>query len=340
MVRAAAAEVLVPVTVIVGSEQVLADRAVAEVSRAVRAADPQVQKHLIDAGDDQAVSRLREAAAPSLFGDGALVQVTGLDQADDALAGELKALAADPSGGVYLVLVHPGGVKGKGLLDALAKAGARRVDCPQVKKGKATTEFLAKEMARHRRKATTDALETLYEAIGHDLGLLCAAISQLCADVETDPITAEDVSHYFAGVAEASGYAMADAVWERRYADALRTLRQAMIAEDASRVGPMSVSALAAGLRSLVRVGGMPPGASEADIAREAGVPPWKVGSLRRQWTRWSGDQRRLAAAVVALADADGAVKGGVGAGTSLDPEQKLLYLESLVARTAASRTS
>jgi DNA polymerase-3 subunit delta len=75
------------------------------------------------------------------------------------------------------------------------------------------------------------------------------------------------------------------------------------------------------------------------DAAKEAGVPPWKVKVLRRQWSAWSGDQRRLAQAVVALAEADGAVKGGVGEGNSLDNQQKLLALESLVLRTAARRS-
>jgi hypothetical protein len=39
----------------------------------------------------------------------------------------------------------------------------------------------------------------------------------------------------------------------------------------------------------------------------------------------------------VALADADGAMKGGVLEGSSLDPAQKLLALEILVAATAGS---
>lgn len=326
------------VTLVVGNETVLVERTVAEIRAAVTSLDPTLQRVVVAAGDDSAAARVREAAAPSLFGDGALVVVTDIDQAGEDLASLLVTLTLDGSDGVYLVLTHPGGVKGKGLLDSLAKSGASRVDCPQVKKGKATLEFLSREFASHRRSATPDALETLYEAIGHDLGLLCSAVSQLCADVVDDPITGADVALNFAGVAEASGYAMADAVWERRHADALRTLRLTMVVEDSARVGPMSVSALATGLRGLVRVGGMPPGASDADVAREAGVPPWKVAALRRQWSRWSGDQRRLAAAVVALADADAAVKGGVGDGPALDVEQKLFYLESLVNQTSAPR--
>jgi hypothetical protein len=75
-------------------------------------------------------------------------------------------------------------------------------------------------------------------------------------------------------------------------------------------------------------------GASENDVAREAGVPPGKVKTLRKQWSRWSGDQRKLAALVVALADADPAMKGGIAIGSALDPEQKLFELEKLVTRT------
>jgi len=71
-------------------------------------------------------------------------------------------------------------------------------------------------------------------------------------------------------------------------------------------------------------------------VARPAEFPPWKVRVLRHQWSAWSGDQRRLAAAAVALADADGAAKGGVGEGTALDPEQKLLALERLVLLTSS----
>jgi DNA polymerase-3 subunit delta len=92
---------------------------------------------------------------------------------------------------------------------------------------------------------------------------------------------------------------------------------------------------LTSGLRSLIVVGGSAPGASENDIAREAGVPPWKVKALRHQWSRWSGDQRKLASMIVALADADPAMKGGVTVGSSLDPEQKLFELEKLITRAS-----
>ena len=124
----------------------------------------------------------------------------------------------------------------------------------------------------------------LYESIGHDLGLLSGAVSQLVSDVEANPIEMDDVRDYFAGVADVSGFTIADAVWERHYVEALRSLRLSMLSTDQGRVGPATISALANGLRSLVRVGGMPPGASQDVVAKEAGVPPWKVEALRRQW--------------------------------------------------------
>ena len=325
------------ITLAIGTETVLVGRAVLAVSTAAKRADPSVQRSVIDAGDDAAAHDLREAAAPNLFGDGGVVVIEGIDAADDQLAKAVREVIADQSDNVYLVVTHPGGNKGKALLDDLKAAGANVVDCQPLKRGRATTDFVNNEFASHKRRATSDAVATLYESIGQDLGLLGSAVSQLCSDVEANPIGADDVREYFAGVAGISGFSIADAVWDRHYAEALRMLRQAMLSSDAGRVGPSTVSSLASGLRSLVRVGGMPPGASEADIAREVGVPTWKVKTLRKQWSRWSGDQRRLAASVVALADADGAMKGGVREGSSLDGEQKLLALEILVATTAAS---
>jgi DNA polymerase-3 subunit delta len=324
-------------TLAIGSETLLVDRAIMRVSAAARAADPGVQRTVIPASDEAAAYELREATAPNLFGDGGIVVVTGVDGADDAMAKSLKEVIVDLPDNVYLVVTHPGGVKGKALVDALKAAGADVLDCAPLKRGKATVEFIGKEFASHRRKATPAAQTALYEAIGQDLGLLAGAVSQLASDVDANPIDLDDVKDYFAGVADVSGFLIADLVWERRYAEAMRSLRQAMLSTEAGRIGPMATASLASGLRSLVRVGGMPPGTPQGVVAKEAGCPPWKVEVLRRQWAKWSGDQRRLAAAVVALADVDGAVKGGVLEGSSLDPEQKLLVLERLVASTSAA---
>lgn len=329
------------ITLAIGAEEMLIDRAVLAVSALARAADPSVQRSVIAAGDDSAGVEFSEATAPNLFGDGGVVVVHDIDAADDRLAASIRHTVADVPPNVFLIFTHPGGVKGKALVDAIKAAGADVVDCAVIKRGKSTIDFLAREFTRHRRKATGPAIAALYDAVGQDIGLLAAGVSQLCADLDSNPIDLDDVSQYFAGVAEVAGFTIADAVWERRYADAIVALRRSMLASDAGRVGPATVSALAGGLRTLVRVGGFAAGTSASVMAKEAGAPPWKVEALRRQWAKWSADQRRLAAAAVALADADGAVKGGVLDGSSLVDEQKLLALEVLVATTATpSRTS
>lgn len=170
-------------TLVLGSEGVLVQRAVLAVSAAVRKDEPSAQRTVISAASETSADELREATAPNLFGDAGIVVVEGIDAADDALAAAIRELIADPLEHVHLVLTHPGGNKGKALLDAIRAAGADVVACQAVKRGRATVDFLTREFATHRRRATPDAVAALYEAVGQDLGLLASAVSQLVADV-------------------------------------------------------------------------------------------------------------------------------------------------------------
>lgn len=320
------------ITILFGKETALADRALADIVAGLRSSQGSVERVTTRAASEEAAGVISDAMSPNLFGDPIMLIVTDVqDISEDAEAVMRQALTDMPDH-VWLVVVHTGVVKGKNLLDTLRKAGAEQIDCKELK-GKALQEFLAKDVSRKKRKMTSEAMQALVDSVGSDLPMLLAAVSQLCADVEADPIGLEDVQSYFEGVAEVSGFAIADAVWNRQAVQALRLLRWAMRSGD---VAVPTLIAMATGLRTIVRVASVPPGASEADIAREAGVPPWKVAILRRQWQQWSGDQRRLAVAAIALADADAALKGGVAEGQSLDAEQKLRELERLVLVTAA----
>ena len=321
------------ITIAFGAEGALVDAAVSDTVKAIRAEEPDAQKVTVVASSEDGGAAIRDAGAPTLFGDSTILLITGADGASDEVGEALRELITLESENVWLIVTHPGVVKGKNLMDTLRKAGAVQIECAALKKGQATLDYLARIAASQKRSIDPDALTALYDAIGQDLRLLSAAVSQLMSDVETNPITAEDVRSYFGGVAEVSGFAISDAVWERRSVDAFRSLRWAMQSSD--NVAVATVLALASGLRGIVRVAGVGAGASENEAAREAGVPPWKVKTLRRQWSGWSGDQRRLAAAAVALADADGSLKGGVLEGSSLDPEQKRLALERLIIHTS-----
>lgn len=316
----------------------MVDRAVAACVADIRKVAPAADRVRVDASSDEAANDLRYACAPTLFGEDIIVMITSLQSADESFMPALQEVLADQPDNVWLVVHHDGTAGGKKFLDLLRGAGAQEVECLAVKKGKRAIEVITKEFARHRRRATSDAVNVLYEAVGHDMPMLFAAVSQLVADVPEDPITEEHVREYFAGVADVAGWQIAEHVWNRLPAQALESVRHAAATGNDSSVGVMSVLAMASGLRDIIRVGGMGPGASEADVARELGLPPWKVGTLKRQWSRWSGDQRRLAEALVELADAEALMKGGLERGRSLEVEQKLYVLERLVVGTAARR--
>jgi len=327
---------LARITLIRGGETALADRATAVAVDAIRKQAAGADRTVLDAGAEDGADALRYACAPTLFGDDVIVQVTNLQSGDDAFAAALAEVLADQPDHVYLIVLHDGTAGGKKLLEALREAGAQEVECKAVKKGKPAIEVLTKEFTRHRRHATADAVHVLYEAVGHDLPMLFAAVSQLVADVPDDPITEDHVRDYFAGVADVAGWKIAEQVWQRRPSGALESVRYAVASGNENSVGLTSVLALASALRDIIRVGGMGPGASDADVAREVGLAPWQVSKVRAQWSRWSGDQRRLAASLVDLADAEAMMKGGLKPGQSLDIEQKLYALERLVVESSA----
>ena len=323
------------ITIAVGSETALVDRVKASTLASVTKEVPDITRIVVDPSNDEAAANIAQACAPTLFGEDVLVVIEGIDDLDDDdKVDSLKAVLADLPENVWLLLTHPGGPKRKPLIDAAVKAGAEKIECKEIKRGSDTTAFLTKEVARRKRKMTSSALNLLVESFGQDFPALINAIGQLCSDVEVDPIDEVHVRAYFEGTAPISGYAISDAIWEKRTADAMKLLRQTAVESDPGRVGVTTVTAMASGLRSMILVGGSAPGASDNEVAREAGVPPWKVKTLRKQWSRWSGDQRKLASIVVAIAEADPAMKGGIEIGTALDPEQKLFELEKLVTRT------
>ena len=330
------ARVSLPITLVVGSEEALVRRAVEEARYAARdreGADP--DRRTVSAAADDAASALAEALGPTLFDEPALVTITDADQIDDVLWRIIDGAMADPPPGVSLVVTHPGGVKGKKYLTALRGAGAQEVSCAAIKKGRQTEDFLVAEVRSRGRKATPGAIHALYEAIGHDVALLIAAIAQLCSDVEEGPIDEAAVARYFVGVADVQGYRVSDAVWDRRPVDALRDLRWMAESSGRANVGPSVTAMLGTGLRALVRVQGLPPAVSDADALQETGIRfDWQLRNARNRAKRWRPD--RLAAATVALADLDVAMKGGLRRGESRDVDQKLHDMESYVVRTAS----
>ncbi|OKJ10397.1 DNA polymerase III subunit delta [Kitasatospora sp. CB01950] len=324
--KSAPDDLLAPLTVAVGQEELLLDRAVAEVVAAAKKADPETDVRDLAPGGLQA-GQLAELTTPSLFAERKVIVVRAAqDLAADAVK-EVKAYLEAPAEEVIMVLVHAGGAKGKGLLDAAKKAGAREVLCAKLTKASEKLAFIRGEFRTLGRAASPEACQALFDSLGSDLRELAAACSQLTADIE-GPIDEAAVAKYYSGRAEATGFEVADLAVTGRAAEALERLRWAL----AVGQPPTGITyALASGVRSIGRLATAGRNLRPADLARELGMPPWKVDRVRQQMRGWTGDG--VAAALTAVAEADAAVKGG-----SDDPAYALERAVVAVAR--ASRIS
>jgi len=304
MAKLTLADVLGGTRLITGPDEFLAARTMASVRGLVVAADPDADVVTLPAGD-LGSGAMAEIASPSLFAASRCVIVSALEDLPADGVQPLAAYVSDPSPDVALVLHHAGGQKGKAVLDQLRKAGVTEVKAAALKRwelpGWVTQEFRA-----HRIKVDERAATALVDAIGDDMRALAGAVDQLASDCADETISDQVVRRYFGGRAEVSGFAVADAVLEGRTAAAFEQLRWAF----STRVDPVLItSAVAGGLRGLARYRHAPRGLREADLAREVGVPPFKLKHLSRQSRDWS--DRGLAGAIQAAAIADADVKGG-----------------------------
>lgn len=321
-----------PLTLLVGSEALLVERAIDEVVIAARAEDPQTERRDLDASEPGIIGRIDEACSPTLFGGGAVVVLENLESADDQTVTALISVVKNATPEVAIVGVHAGGARGKKLLEKLGQAAGNRVECPEIKKGRGVADFVAAEMRAHKRTMAPQAQAILIAAVGSDIRALASACNQLANDVDSREIEADDVSKYFGGTVDVTGFQIADAVMNRKSSQALRLLRLAE-GTDGSRLGPATVASLTNSVRQLVKVATAPPGISDRDLAMDAHIPPWKLRTLHQQVRRWS--QVDLAEAILILGDLDAAMKGGLREGEQLEPVQKGLALESAVVSLA-----
>ncbi|MGH3098849.1 MAG: DNA polymerase III subunit delta [Streptosporangiales bacterium] len=290
------------VTVVTGGEELLVDRAVQEVIAAARGSDPDTHVDEVQPGALEP-GRLTELTSPSLFGGCQVIVIRGAELLGKDLVGELRGVLADPADGMVIVLVHAGGKRGKTVLEAAADAGARRVDCPQVRWQNERVDFLVAEARRVGGAISADGARALVDAVGTDLRELGAACEQLVSDTG-GRIGADAVARYYRGRAEVTSFSVADKAVEGRAAEALEQLRWAI----STGVAPVLVtSALAQGVRSIamVRSAGS---ARSAELAQRLAMPPWKVDRVRKQMRSWSDEG--IVGALQAVAEADARVKG------------------------------
>lgn len=298
------ADVLGRVTLVTGKEEFLNERTIGAIREAVRRHDAEAELTETVAAD-LSLAGLGEMSAPSLFSSTRCVVVRGLENLPEESVEGLLSYAAEPVEDVALVLAHGGGPKGSGVLAKLRKLDP----VTELKSGELRSSefggFVAAEVRSLGASIDEPAAELLVQSVGHDLRSLAAAAHQLCNDFPGESLTVDKVKRYFGGRAEAKSFAVADAAfWGRREA-ALEELRWAL---DGGTAPVLVTSAFAGSARGIARYKAAPRGMREADLAREAGVPPWKLRTIRDQSRGWSDGG--VAHAIMAIARADADIKG------------------------------
>ena len=321
--RTAVTPGIAPVTVVVGEEEFLVDRAVRELITAARDGDLGGDVHDLD-GAELGPGELESLVSPSLFGGGCVLVVRSAQNASKDVAAELTGYAGLPAPDVMLVLTHAGGAKGKELLASVKATGAQVIECPKVTRFADRLNFVRGEFRRWHKRADEGAARALLDAVGSDLRELAAACDQLAADTE-GLLDETAVARYYRGRAEATGFTVADRAVEGHLAPSLEQLRWAL----ATGVSPVLIcSALAQGVRLLGRVGSAPRGVSSMTLAAEVGAPPWKIDRVRQQLRGWQ--PQGIARALQAVAEADAQVKG--------EATSAAYALERAIRRIVASR--
>jgi DNA polymerase III subunit delta len=314
---------LTPIVLVVGPEELLVERAVASTLRAARESYPAIEVVEMQ-GAGYETGALAVHLSPSLFAEPRAVILHGLDDANEALVTELLDYLEQPADDVTLVLCHRGGARARKVLDAARRAGAHEIECPAIKSDRDKTDFVTREFRAAKRQVAPDAVRALVEAVGSDLRELASACSQLVADT-TGRVEAQSVLLYHSGKVEATGFRVADAAVSGRTGEALELLRHAL----ATGLDPVPIVAvLASSLRTLAKVAAGGRSGRSADVGKALGLAPWQVDKARRQLSGWEPDG--LARSIMAVAEADAAVKGG-----GRDPEYAV---ERAVVTVASSR--
>lgn len=286
---------LAPVTLLKGSEGYFVDAATDRLRALALERDPNVEIIWVDASVYEP-NMLHVWTSPSLFDERRHIVVDAVEATNDAFLTDMIDYVnqAGDDSETTIVLRHQKGTRGKRLLDLVAKRKFPVVPCEPLTREGDKVDFAAGVFRAAKRDASPEAVRALVEATGNDLRELASACRQLISDT-TGRITPDIVDTYYGGRVETTGFKVADAAVAGNASAAVTLLRHAL----ATGIDPVPIVAvLASKLRTMALVSG--------DHAR--GLPPWQRDRARRELRGWSASG--LAEAILAVADADAAVKG------------------------------
>jgi DNA polymerase-3 subunit delta len=286
-----------------GEEDLLVERAIADVLRAARqqAGTEDIPMDRLRAGE-VGTSELAELLSPSLFADERVVVLEAAAEAGKDAVGLIAATAADLPEGTMLVVVHSGGGRAKALAGQLEKLGAEVHKCAKIKWPSERVDFVRREFRELKVKVSDETVNVLVDAVGSDVRELASACSQLVADTDGQ-VDAAAVRRYHSGKAEVKGWDIADMAVVGDIAGAAEALRWAMLSGEPHVV---LADALAEAVHAIARIG--PQSGDPYRLASELGMPPKRVEKVQRQARRWSRES--VAEAIRVVAALNGDVKG------------------------------
>jgi len=287
---------------ILGSEGALADRALTKLTAQLHEEKCEITNLF---ASDVLVGDIADALAPSLFSERRGLIIRDLQDLPEDSKDEITSYLDSPDPSTTVIFVHKGGVKGKGLLDAIKKTKPELIACDPIKKEAEKEEFVRNLFLDLKRKATPGAISALVGALGNDLRELQSAISQIAADAPSGTIDEIMIDKFHQGRIETTGFDVADATLDGNLSSALIALRSAL---ETGTDPVMITSAIASSLRSLAKVSGVNRAVKSFELAGQLGMAPWQIDKARRQLNNWSPSQIADAVGAIALADAE--VKG------------------------------
>lgn len=313
------------VLLVSGSQEFFAERAIGRAVAAWRAAGFEI--HEVSGKSPEVAADIVMSASPDLFGAAPGILLRQAEALDDPTAAKVcDTIAANPD--TAWIIWHAGGRGSPKAKARLSKAAGQTIAADPLK-GRGVADFVISEFRFQGRSADQATIALLVDAVGTDPRGLASAVAQLCSDIEQAHITRDAAAQYYSGHVGVKGYEIADAVAERRVADAVESLRYALL-EGGTSAGIMTVSALATTLRRLATAKSARHGPSAAaDVAAALKIPEWMARPAVAQARRWSADE--IASAIATLADLSVVMKGGYEGTGALSEEQKRYVLETAV---------
>ncbi|MDY5784861.1 MAG: DNA polymerase III subunit delta [Corynebacterium sp.] len=287
------------VHLVLGEDEFLAERATAAIlENASPAADlTRLRASEVTEGE------LAMATSPSLFAEEQIVIVTATEQAGKEPIEALLRVAVDPPSGLTLIIEHTGGGRQKAMVPKFAKVAQVHEVNPLRDNERHT--WVSQEFRRHGQRPTPDVVAALLESVGSDLRELASAVDQLVADTEGE-LTVAGVRAYYSGVAEVSGFDIAEQAVTGRVDKALASTRRAL----QLGLSPVAVAAaLAVKVGDIAKVYNTRGNPNQ--LARTLGMHPFAAKKAMQIARNWSGES--VSEAVIIIAELDAAVKGQGG---------------------------